>query len=133
MFNMHSKNYLITLNVENYIYHYLYISIYHNIIKSVIIFRSDDMSTAVKQTYQSVCQYSLVKTQEYVENEKVVQYGIEQTYESLGQPKEKTLFHNISQDKHLVESLIGRLEDEDVQPQQLTYIVEDYLNEVFGL
>lgn len=91
------------------------------------------MSTAVKQTYQSVCQYSLVETEGYVENEKVVQYGIEQVYESVEQEAQKTLFHNISQDKHVVEALIQRLEDEDVQPRQLTYIVEDYLNEVFGL
>lgn len=75
-------------------------------------------------------QYSIVKTFTKIEGKSIIQYGIEQiSYDSNGRLI-KTIINDISENKVIVNSLLEKIEKEDVQDFALQDIVEDYIAEL---
>ncbi len=86
-----------------------------------------DIETHSKQTY------TLLSELGFIEEQEVLQYGIQQDYIDNNGVHIKTGIHYISDEEKLVMDLLKRLENQDVAPFTLQYIVEDYLDEIYSL
>ncbi len=86
------------------------------------------VASCVSQT--SVISYLLTYNEDNFEGNKVIQYGLEQSYINEMGETIVTRICSISDDKNIVEELINRLMEEDVYPGSLIYIVEDYIVEI---
>lgn len=67
------------------------------------------------------------------ENQKVLQYGISQTYIDSDGNQTTTQIDSISDKEDFVKELIKYLERQDVYPCTLEYVVEDYVNEFYSI
>ncbi|MEG0693127.1 MAG: DUF6514 family protein [Oscillospiraceae bacterium] len=76
--------------------------------------------------------YVICESETIIDDTVYCEYGITQNTMDNNQITSVTI-EGISTDKHIVEVLLERLNNELVDPITLQYIVEDYLGEVFSV
>lgn len=78
-------------------------------------------------------EYILTSCETEIENSKVLEYGFEQIYVSEDGETITTRIDSISEQREKVIELLNRLAQNDVDPNTLQDIVEDYLGEIYGI
>ena len=89
------------------------------------------MKTAIEPQLKQT--YTLLSELGNVDEQQVLQYGIQQNYIGTNGERIRTDIRCISDEKNLVMNLLKLIENEDVAPFTLKYIVEDYLDEVYSI
>lgn len=78
-------------------------------------------------------EYILTSCETEIENSKVLEYGFEQIHVSEDGETITTRIDSISEQREKVIELLNRLAQNDVDPNTLQDIVEDYLGEIYGI
>lgn len=88
------------------------------------------MLPASNETPPSYQRYTAISRWSLVDGKKVLQYGLEQLSLDGNGNTIKVAINDISDDRQVVNELINRLKTQDVDCESISYIVDDYINEI---